>query len=682
MNEIPPWLLTELGITGATPDAPTPDTRHYVHVLELAEPREISSGSGTDKIVRCLAEAMKRVGTEDERRGGRKDAGLRALFRHHLQRRRFLFSLLTPIAAEATEDSLTAFFEHLLGGTRGPIISMQDRVIEAVLDFWYAHPHDSVEPAFCEELLRHLAVIGAPVRGDVLAICPRVRARARSSDPERSIADTIHAALELLYQRNLAFRLQPPGGFRDSPERDRRKSRYVVHRAIRRYMFRKLGSQRLEPSEANLFTVSLYMAQQREYPRLSAAAYQFIYELVDGLANYPSPDRQQDRDPDFAARALRAALGVARGLFSIGVVSRFSELGGITISRPDRMGHFEHHRLLVLWLLRNAQNLDRRYAEAGKGEPWWPPFYRDEIVWLANECGVFSYAQGQIYDASALFWLGSQGARRIEGLGSGPMRSRILLNDAWCCIDRARLDDAESRLREVVSVQDEEPLLHLIARGGQALIQHIRGHSEAANDAYRQVIKELLPLKSTRPLAITQRNFGELKRHMGRYHEADVELQKAVEIAEAGGYVELVHHARVARTRNAIGQDAGSPDRFREVLDEAHDYAEKMHLDRLLCDVLQVRAELLMKYGHSVVAGQFATRAIRIATLNGMILRKIAFLELLGRIEHSRGDSPGATRLIERTIRFARQVGYTLIVERAAQTYGGSALWRGERLPS
>ena len=569
-----------------------------------------------------------------------------------------------------------------------------------MLDFWYAHPRDGVEPALCEELLRHLAVIGAPVRGDVLAVCPWVLKRARdgATVSDLQIGNRIQAGLDLLYRRNLAFRLQPPGGFPPDQEPDRRQARYVVHRSIRRYMFRKLGSQRLEPSEANLFTVSLHMAQQREFPRLSAAAYQFIYELVDSLAGYPSQGRPKHADLDVAARALRAALGVARGLFSIGVVSRFSELGGITISRPDRMGHFEHHRLLVLWLLRDAQRLDRCYAVQQESErrakeqrdnhqpgkrktPWWPPFYRDEIVWLANECGVFSYAQGQIYDASALFWLASQGARRIEGLGSGPMRSRILLNDAWCCIDRARLDDAELRLGEVLSVENEELLLHLIAKGGQALIHHIRGHSEAAHKAYVDVIEKLLPLKRTRPLAIVQRNFGELKRHIGNYREADVTLQIAVEIAEAGGYVELMHQARVARARNAIGHDTASPDQFREILDEAHDYAEKMHLDRLLCDVLQVRAELLMKYGHSVVAGQFATRAIRIATLNGMILRKIALLELLGRIERSRGDSLGANRLIERTIRFARQVGYTLIVERAAQTYGGPALWRGEQVP-
>ena len=125
---IPAWLQEELGTTTPTSCTAKPVGTHYVHVLELPEPTESSFGSAADKIGDCLVHAMQRVGTDKERGAGSNDARLRALFRTHLQRRRFLFSLLTAVANEAEPEQLIAFFEHLLGGTRGPGVSMQDRV--------------------------------------------------------------------------------------------------------------------------------------------------------------------------------------------------------------------------------------------------------------------------------------------------------------------------------------------------------------------------------------------------------------------------------------------------------------------------------------------------------------------------------------------------------------------------
>ncbi|MFI5022007.1 MAG: SIR2 family protein [Alphaproteobacteria bacterium] len=710
LESVPASVASELGIAidekGKKKKKSAKLAEDYLHVLELPDPRKFDwppFEKVKESLYRCTAAAINAADpmTVDTKKAIADDLSLVRLFDHHLERRRFLYTLVVAVAhriemkkisKENKSRELTAFLQRIIFTVRGPGISVQDRVIEIILDYWFdelsATKRKSTgtaaigstrdDPILCESLLRHLAVIGTPVKAEVLAICPEVRRHLLFLKETTKLQDkyftrAVTRTMEEIVARGLAFRVRQPGSGGGPGELDHR---YVVHRTVQRYVFRKLGSQRLEPSEGQLFTISLYTSQQRELPRLSAAAYEFINELVDVLSAYPSSrpsvhDIDTESTPqekrNLASLALRAALGATRNLFSLGIVSRFSDLGGVHVTKPGRLGYLEHHRLFVRWLFDYAAHLypplGPRKSTGGSNE--WPPFYRDELVWLANECGVFAHAQGQTYDASALFWLARRIARAIEGLGPGVMRVRILLNDAWCSIDRARLDDAEARFRGVLATADEEAVLRHVATGGLALLDHLRGRIDAAKKGYAAAILGLQHERRTRPLAEFQRNLGDLERHMGNHAEAERELLKSVQIGEAGGYMELVHLAQVARVRNFIEEGSGDPIGFTEILNEAHAYAEKMDLPRLLCEVLMVRALMLVKHGHSVVAGQIVTRAIRIATLSGLMLRKIAYLELLARIERVRGGMDSAERLRTRTIQSAHHVGYNLTVERA-----------------
>jgi hypothetical protein len=71
--------------------------------------------------------------------------------------------------------------------------------------------------------------------------------------------------------------------------------------------------------------------------------------------------------------------------------------------------------------------------------------------------------------------------------------------------------------------------------------------------------------------------------------------------------------------------------------------------------------------GETTLAGQLVTRAIRIANLNGLVLRRISGLELLSRVYLARGNRNGAERLRTRTIQAARDTGYHLAVIRASE---------------
>ena len=670
----------------------------YVHVLDLSDPLDFDwstfDAAAKSRLLKSAFEALRDVGRDPRIRrdssgliaddSEAEKAALQRLFRVHLQRRRFLYTLIVAVAALAPEQrSLTLFLKNLIPTLRGPGVSVQDRVIEAVLDFWFDQPkalrkEPEPDPVLWEELLRHLAVITTPVTADVLALCPKVARHIDRTDivdmSDSKLGERvaiITAALESLAMRGLVFNLQPAGSRRSFKPGG--KMRYVVHRAIQRYVYRKLGSQRLEPSESSSFAVSLYTAQQRNYPRLNSASYAFVYNLVHALSGFPLRNQYTHRDRPEAARMLRAALGVTRNLLSVGVVSRFSDFDEPNLNSSSMSGHFQHHWSIVRWLLSYAQELERepegkdskKMSELDpENSDNWLPFYRDELVWLANECGAFSFLQGQTYDAAAFYWLASRFQRNIELLRPGAQRSRLFLNDAWCSIDRARLDDAEGMLKDVYETADEEKVLRLVARGGLALIANIRGRTDLALAEYDYTIDEMQRMQRSRPLSILQRHRGDLKRHLRDRDEAEKDFVRAIETAETSGYVDLVHTTQVARVRNLLEIQIRDPSKLTEALDAAHGYAERMNIPRLLCEVLMVRAELLLKQGQSDVARDFANRATRIATLNGLTLRKIAYLELLSRVEKAQGNAASAQRLLARTVRFARHVGYNLMIER------------------
>ncbi len=230
-------------------------------------------------------------------------------------------------------------------------------------------------------------------------------------------------------------------------------------------------------------------------------------------------------------------------------------------------------------------------------------------------------------------------------------------------IERGKPNDAEQKFGEVErSASFEEPLLIILASGGLGIIEHARGHFNSAQGRYRDAIQLLQELQVSKPLALFQRYQGELRRAVGLYADARVDFGKSMQIAKTEGYFELVHEAQVSLIRNEIAEGTrpvGSVG-WAETLSAAQVYAEKMDLVRLLCEVLRARTELLISQGESSVARPFIIRAIRIATLSGLTLRKLGYLELFSHIERMRGNEDGAARLFARLTETAGHLGLNL----------------------
>ena len=607
----------------------------------------------------------------------------------HLASSRFAFSLIAfvivdivesdPIPPQrAQEQAAAGFIDSIKQISPGYSEGGIDLFLEIVFDYWFNRRlGDANEkrlkddgPVLDEIIVRHIAVMNMPASAAVLAECPLVKRQVIGNN----VLAAVTAALGRLVRTGLILRQDED----DIGESTLVKSRYQVHRAIQDHIYRRLGSQHRESGDGNVFAPSLYAAQARGYPRLKAPAYAFLNELVDALAHYPRTTGAirlntlaTDQIPVFS-ECLRAALGVTRTLFSLGVVARFADADGLPHRSASQVGYLEHHRLAIAWMIRLADWLDEQKNKFKH----LPPFYRDEIVWLYNECGVFSYAQGKCYAAKALFQRALTLQADIEGRSGGPTRRRILLNEGMNAIDRGRLTSARKAFDEVRLGARSDELSALIATGYCGVIDYYSGEFESARSKLDLAVKGLQDEERVRPLTLLKMCTGFLNLYTGRYDDSQREFAESLQLAEAGGFSDLVHTAYMGALKAHLRRPGNHDhDIMREQarsLDVAEAYADRMDIPRLKVDVVLLRAEVLLRQNETTLSGTHVTQGLRIANLNGLTFRKIFALELLARVYRTRGHRKAADRLDVFTQRAARSTGYHLSVFRKGDDWNSS----------
>ena len=426
---------------------------------------------------------------------------------------RFLFSVVLSALREILEkkkEAAGAFLQSIEHSSSASEIGVEERVLHRVLDLYATQLHDPASdhghPLLCDAILRHLAVIAVPIDDDVLSHCPGIQRvighisetktgvadRSVSGDAQEMRKTLVSKALGLLVARGLVFKIR---------RYDAKETlwRYAVHRLVQLYVYRRLSVQPVEPTEGNFFTISLYASQQAGLPMLNASAYAFVDELINHLICYAGRS-SNFADPKLRAWCLRAGLSITRTLLPLGVVSRFADLPGLGPPTPLDAGHIEHRRLAVRWMLKAAVD---HHDEPKSG---WSPFYRDEIMWLYNECGVFSLAQGNMHDAHALFGQALQQARGA----SSPMRRRLLLNQGLAAMHRGRLPEARRWFVEIMEGEGEHFGLKFMAEGYLGSCDHLEGQLEAAGRHYEKAFKGLLAIPRLRAASIVARNSGDL----------------------------------------------------------------------------------------------------------------------------------------------------------------------------
>jgi tetratricopeptide (TPR) repeat protein len=557
-----------------------------------------------------------------------------------------------------------------------------------------------------EKILVTLALIGQPVELGVLTgvetvatALQQVATKLRTPPSEDKKGDQLRTILEammnLLVRRCLVYRVAPKG-----PEDEAyplRGHRFATHKAIRRHIFLQFKAPNIDYSQVDQLTVSLYATQPDDLPRPTAEGHRRVRNLIDQLSLFekaldepahdaPDPylqlaqslDRSNHGEQTRQLRSarLRAAYGALRSIYSVGVVSRFSTYEHEGLETPVS-GYFESHRLRVRWMLRLATRLDRPLesatltGERGDLEKIRGTFHAEEIVWLFNECGVISLAQGRFSDAVALLGQASRIARDlIEKRDWGALHARIGVNRSIAQIERGRLLEAKEMLERVRDESDETPALRAIARGYLALICDLRGDQRSANAEYDKVISRLIEIGRYRSAAIFSVQRAECLQRLGGPHleQATLLADQATSFAAKGGHEDIRHLAQLARIALEItvpGKELPVERRktYDDQLAEVDAYARTMGAPRIICRVALVRSEFALQLGDYPGAARFAQAAMQIATRHDMELRKIGAMTLLGTAMFKL-DLPEARTLLLRARDLSYHVDYLTQLKR------------------
>jgi tetratricopeptide (TPR) repeat protein len=532
-----------------------------------------------------------------------------------------------------------------------------------------------------EAILWHLSVASIPLEVEVLCGCPLVRASARDAltqlDPAKENDDPapiVQFAALLLVSRCLAFRLEatPPSKKAKDGSPD---YRYSVHRMVQRHFLRRTGAGFIEYPDIDEFSLTLYANQPNDTPYLTVEGHEQLRRTVSALAVHPEgidAGKREDEWPkskDLQARRLRAAYSIVRSIYSVSAVSHFDikhrrlDLPAHPAGTLMSPGFFEEHRRQILWLLHQA-----RKFEDQPGAP--APFYAEDIVWLYNEAGVLSLAEGHLPESQSLLESADKAAEKIEPHELGPLRLLIRLNQAAAQIDRGRLQHADELLKHIVTQLKNEPdeaegELLTIAEGYRAIVAHLKGYYEEAQKLYKRVSLKLATKRKSRAASLFARSHANLLLRNGDWHGARERIQVALQLATDDSHEDMRHLALLTQARRSVAglndprmSDGETSRTIHANLNGIEQYARMMGMRKLASEVDEVRARLYLKNGDLQAAGTSAMNSLEVASLNELGIQKGAVLLLLADINLQRDHFSACRAYLEEAERVARETDY------------------------
>jgi hypothetical protein len=600
-----------------------------------------------------------------------------------------LIALNGPPSGSAIETAIEFVLDrwaswHLLGKTVRPasLPSPRDGADEAIIDAMreLTAPLTPEGWNLASELMWHLGAFSHPVERSVLLSCPRVVA-ALGAMPRTLLQRRAHreeliveAMLELLAHWCLVFRVAPrplPMGLTESPGLGFRyrtsRYRYAPHRHMQRHLLRMMGGRNVEPTQWDQFTTTTYASLPDESPSLRANAHRTLTEVVHTLTRYPgtmeawpSGEKPMKQQAD-TVRAMvtftdriRAAYYLARSTYSFGVISH---LAPDQAADATHLGHMEQYRRLVRWITHAAKYWEREYilgaAPGSVGRRWCTEtrprgiFYPGELIWLYNECGVISLAMGKLHDAEHLLTMGERAARLVEGDDSGSLHVRVRLHSALVQIERGRPHRARLMLAPIADRRNGHPVPPMIAESYLGLVEHIGGNYTQARDHYDKALKGLRRHRRARASAFALIGLADVehKLHPSRFDDALSLAEEAISLAQQGGHEDLRVMAMLERIRICVEATRTDGQNLFEQLSFAQQYARRMDLPRIACDVHELRARMLMKQGEFHMSAADATASLEIAAKYDLKLKKARGILTLAQIYHRRSEIEGARTL-------------------------------------
>ena len=392
------------------------------------------------------------------------------------------------------------------------------------------------------------------------------------------------------------------------------------------------------------------------------SAQQRIEKSIRTLIRFEGFEGQAQIDKEKIVRRqaadLRAANGILRSIYSIGVVCRFNAFHDDREPFPEK-GYLESHRQLIRWMLRRAVALDERLGDSDKNKRPLAPLYEEEVAWLFNEAGVISVVQGKLNDANELLRQALATVKKGIEPHMGPLTNRIGLNLAICDIERGRARQANEVLEIIRDDKTEHPALRLIAEGYLGLIDHLRGDDVSARAIYGKVEHELSNMGRSRAASIFARHHADLLRALGRHHAASATeyVNRSIHHASNGAHEDIRNLAQVSKLKIRIANSDISTEAVEARLISIERYARIIGVPRLMYECAGVRALIMLRNGDARSAHAESFRSLNIANRYGMRLRTITsslqLAQALAKIE------PGSElQILQRASRMATEAQF------------------------
>lgn len=576
---------------------------------------------------------------------------------------------------------------HTIGRERG-----DQMVLDAVLAA-YRRLHKIGDPDLDCELhfliLRHLGVIGTPVSGAVLVRLAEFRAYFDRIGIELDVSRRrfLVRALTVLAYRGLVFRLEPHprlvylhqnrtvGGWQADQE-----YRYGLHRVVQNFALRNLEAGTTDPMRTNSFAPSLYAVMPSSGPSLSRTSHMFLRSLMIGLSQYPDISNQDTsadpwlfttQDTSVRVQALRSAMTLARSTFSVAVMSRMAAHKSFGDSVQKR-GYLETYRVRLRWIIRMAWEISDEARRERLDTPTLPDtirtLYRDEIVWLYNELGVISLAQGSLSDALGYLRQAAEQNEPIEGRSRhAPIFNHIDLNHGIVQLERGAFKSARTRLNRVFEATATRKWhVHWAAEGYRCVLDHLIGRREGLRERFRTVTRHFQTNNEARAAAI-------FLMHRGRFLveedpiEAQRLLKRARDLSETDGQEDVRHHIELSQIRLRLRSDPPLPLNGTEMkaLQNVEVFGRRTSIWSLQADALWLRANLLLRQGETSSSGRLLIRSMAISKRHSMTLRLNNSMTSYAEILLLRGDVTGAIGMARQSLDQAKRTGYSLETPRA-----------------
>ena len=508
-----------------------------------------------------------------------------------------------------------------------------------------------------QSILRHLALFTIPIERAVLANCPEVIEAIYDDDYPRSEKETtkeIEGYLKTLHKTGLLIKIERNGIINsNSGESEEQDYRYTLASIMRQHISQKMDFSAYVHGEFSFFDVSLYPTQPLDIPSPKERDFIFIGQILqtmisdarlnlDYIEKHNKPNIELDSQHSIS-RIIRAAVNLVNGSFSIGVVSRLekADLDNIEFN----CGHAQPFEAYSRWLrcLSNiAVAIEKKVTE--EKLPGQKPLYETEAAWLFNEQGLVNLIQGRLFDALHLFRLAKQRLNNTPWVNTDDVESypsltslrRVELNHAIAMLDSGKIKEAESEfyrlyIRGKIEKRNKTSLTVHLACGYLGFCYHLQGRMTQAEERYIEALEFFKKENKNflRVTAIFRMHYGNLKRMLNDYKDADLFLNIAISSAASAKQMDIYHHASVSKAKLLLTKaEKGYATEAIALLNSATTYAEKMGVYRLKVHADIIRGEVLVSQKQYTIAGKLLANAIAVSNKHGMRIMKLRALKV------------------------------------------------------